>query len=122
MNKKGQTLVIFIILIPLLLILGAFIVDNSMMVYKNLQLKNTTKDIIKLNYEKRNLNDEEIKDIFMKNDIPVDDISIKRENEELTIDITYFEDSIFGKLVNIKSYEISSNVTGYVKDNKVLYK
>ena len=122
MNNKGQTLVVFILLIPLLLILGAFIVDNSMIVYKNLQLKNTTKDIIRTNYEKHLLTDDEIKNIYLKNNISSDDIKIIRENNSLKINITYYEQSIFGKLVNIKSYEISSSVTGLLESNKVIFK
>ncbi len=122
MNKKGQTLVIFIILVPLLFILGAFIVDNSMMVYKNLQLKNITKDIIKLNYNKKELDDREIKKIYIKNDINTDDLTIKRQGGELSINIKYYEESIFGKLVNLKSYEISASITGYEKDGEVLFK
>lgn len=47
MNKKGQTLVLFVIMIPILLGLGAFVVDVSLVISKNTELKEVSKTIIK---------------------------------------------------------------------------
>ena len=48
MNKRGQTLILFIILIPILLGFGAFIVDVSLVISKNVELKEVSKTIIKV--------------------------------------------------------------------------
>ena len=122
MNNKGQTLVIFIVLLPLLLAIGALMIDDSMIVYKNIQLKNTTKDIIKMNFNKRELTDEDIMMIYEKNDIPIDNVIINRKDNELNIKVSYYYTSFFGKLLDVNSYEVRTNITGYKKDNEVLFK
>ena len=122
MNNKGQTLVIFIVLLPLLLAIGALMIDDSMIVYKNIQLKNTTKDIIKMNFNKRELTDEDIMMIYEKNDIPIDNVIINRKDNELNIKVNYYYTSFFGKLLDLNSYEVRTNIKGYKKDNEVLFK
>ena len=122
MNKRGQTLVVFILLIPLLLLIAAFVVDKGYMVYKNIEIKNVTKDIISIHLKKNNLSDDQIKEIYHKNDIPTTKLKIDAKEDEITISNTYFIDSIFGKIVNLSNYEVSCKVTGYLKDNKVVFK
>ena len=122
MNKKGQTLVVFIILIPFLLMLGAYIVDNSMIVYKNIRLKNVTKDIIKVYYQKGGLAEEEIKDIYLKNDIPVDNLVITVNNQIINIKIKYEVEAIFGKLIDFNSYDIECSLKGYKENNNIQIK
>ena len=122
MNNKGQTLVVFILLIPLLLILGAFIVDNSMIVYKNLELTHITKDIIKSNFTKKDLSEEEIKIIYEKNNITIKNIDISKQDNSLSIKVSYEIESIFGKLINIKNYDISTEITGILEKGRVVFK
>ena len=121
MNKKGQTLVVFILLIPLFLLVAAFIVDKGYMVYKNIEMKNVTKDIIRIHLNKKELKDEEIIDIYKKNDIPTTKLNINIKEDKITISNTYYVDSIFGKIVNLSNYEVSCKVTGFLKDNKVVF-
>ena len=122
MNNKGQTLVVFILLIPLLLILGAFIVDNSMIVYKNLELTHITKDIIKSNFTKKDLSEEEIKIIYEENNITIKNIDISKQDNSLSIKVSYEIESIFGKLINIKNYDISTEITGILEKGRVVFK
>ena len=122
MNNKGQSLVVFILTLPLLLILGAFIVDNAYMTYKNIELRNVSKDIIKIDLKERKLSDEEIKKIYDKNNIPTKDLKIKKEENKISLDNQYYIDSIFGKIIGFKSYEVSASITGELKDNKIVFK
>ena len=46
MNKHGQTLILFVILIPILLGLAAFVIDVGFMVSKRVELKEVSKTII----------------------------------------------------------------------------
>ena len=122
MNNKGQSLVVFILTLPLLLILGAFIVDNVYMTYKNIELRNVSKDIIKIDLKERKLSDEEIKKIYDKNNIPTKDLKIKKEENKISLENQYYIDSIFGKIIGFKSYEVSASITGELKDNKIVFK
>ena len=72
------------------------------MTYKNMELRNVTEDIIKIDLAKKEKNDEEIKEIYKKNNIPTNELSIKRENNKIKIDNKYYADSIFGKIIGLK--------------------
>lgn len=122
MNNKGQTLVVFILILPLLLILGAFIVDNAYMTYKDIELENVTKDIIKIHLTKNELNDDKIKNIYSKNNIPTKELKVIRNENTIKIENKYHADSIFGKIIGLKSYEVSTSLTGELKDNKVIFR
>lgn len=122
MNRNGQTLVVFVLLIPLFMVLAAFIVDNSMIVSKSLNLKNTTRDIIKSDLLKGHLNDDEIKELFKKNKIPIKELVVIRDDENsLKIYNHYFIDSIFGKVVGINSYELEIEIIGKKQEDKVYF-
>ena len=69
MNSKGQTLVMFIIFVPIFLLLFAFMVDTSFLIEEKIKLTHVTKDILKTTFD---LKDQEtIKALYEKNEIPI---------------------------------------------------
>ena len=119
MNKHGQTLILFIILIPILLGLAALVVDVGLMVSKRVELKEVSKTIIESVWEDANL--EEIRDLFIKNDIPVDNLEVEVTNDYIHIVNDYEIDSIFGSVIGIKSYEIKVDITGKMSNQKLVF-
>lgn len=120
-NNHGQTLVIFVILLPVLLMIMAFVVDISYMYYESNKLENTTNMIIKKNYDKR-LDDDiknTIKNLYKKNDINTSNLKVEGKEEYLKIQNNYKVSSIFGKIIGIKTYKIKVSLKGY-KDNNNL--
>lgn len=122
MNNKGQTLVVFILLIPLLMLIASFAIDKGYVVYKNIEIKNVTKDIIRKEILKDSLSDSDIESIYQKNDIPTTNLIIERGKDSITIKNSYQVDSIFGKIVQIKNYDVSCDITGRKNKNKVVFK
>ena len=121
LNNHGQTLIIFVILLPILLALMAFVVDISYMYNEKFHLENTTKMIIKNNYKNRLDNgiENKIKDLYKKNDIKINNLKIESTTNYLKIKNNYNIDSIFGKIVGLKKYKIKTNLKGYEEDNKI---
>ena len=78
MNKHGQTLIIFIILIPMFLGILALVIDIGLVVSKKIELKETTKTIVKENI--KNLNNKnfnkQISDLLEKNNIETKNLKI----------------------------------------------
>lgn len=118
MNNKGQTLIMFIILIPVFLILTAIIVDVG---------------IIEHSYQKyKGIVDESIKEFFLNNgtdslektlsynEIDKENYEIIVEDETVTVLVKSKIDSIFGKLININDYEINVNRVGKIKDGNII--
>ena len=76
MNKNGQTLVMFVIIIPIFIILLAFVVDTGIILKNTTKLNSTTKTILKNTYDDR-LNDnyyEKVKKLYEKNNINSENI------------------------------------------------
>ena len=93
MKSRGQTLVLFVILIPLIIMFAAFIVE----------------DINK------------IKELFLKNDFEVDKLEVSF-GDELRIKNENEIDSIFGKILGFDKYKIKVDITGYKNEDKIDFK
>ncbi len=116
MNKHGQTLILFVILIPLLLVLMGFLIDTSFVLSKKIHLREVTKDVLQ---EGMNKNDEKIKEMFLANDVLVDNLEIIRKNNELEIKNEMNIKSIFGAIVGIKEYHIRVDYTAVLVNGKI---
>lgn|SRR5574344_766864 len=121
MNNKGQSTVIFIILIPIILLVLAFIFDNGMIIVENTRFKSTSKTIIKdlLTNSYTNYADE-AKKMYEKNKFETDLLDVKYDNGYLTIYNSHSYNSFFGKILGIRSYRCEINYRGHVKDGKVV--
>ncbi len=121
MNKKGQTLVLFILFIPLFIIIGALIIDSGIIIKEKIRLENITKMVINdYYYEKDEINIENnIKDIFKKNNIKTDNLIIEHNNTYLIIKNNYYINSIFGKIIKLEKYNIKVSYKGYL-DNEII--
>lgn len=108
MNHKGQTLVAFVIIVPVLILLLAFVVDTGYLLKEKTKLNSVTKTIIRTTYQDRyELNyKDKVVDLFSKNDIPVDNVLVTISDDDLKISNNYEIDSIFGKIIGLKEYKI----------------
>lgn len=101
MNKKGQSLIMFVLLLPIMLMIFALIVDVGLMYNANIKGSNLLDDVLN---EGTN-----IEDYFKINDIDLDNVKRISKNGEECVIIEYRIDSIFGSLVGMKEYEIKIN-------------
>ena len=121
MNRKGQTLVIFIIILPVILIAMAYLVDTGLMLINKSKLDSTSKIIIDKYYDYEGDIDSVIQKYLKDNNLNYTDYKVKKDNNfNLKIDIKIA--SIFGKVVGLEEYEITSNITGYKENDKLKFK
>lgn len=83
MNKKGQALVEFIIILPIIIFILFMIIDYGIISYNRQKLENIISDIVKM--KTNNESDEEIKEFIKSND---KDILIKLDEKDKYINIT----------------------------------
>lgn len=98
LNKKGQSIIMFIIFLPVLLMSFALIVDVGLMYHAKIKGDSL------LEYaqeEKLNIND-----YFKLNDIEIENIETSRNDKGTCVIINYKIDSVFGSLVGYKEYDI----------------
>lgn len=107
MNNKGQVLVMFLILIPFILILFAYVIDKCYLLYQ----ENIQKNIgsIVCNYALDNKNEENnIKQLALENDSKLEKIKITKKNDKVIITLEKNIDSILGRLLGLSTYKINT--------------
>ena len=118
LNNKGQSLVMFICLLPILLLIVLAIVDVSRMVIEKNKLNNINYMVIDSILSDKNVTDDDIRDLIIKNKSDIDKINIQHDDDKLHITLIAQGDSILPVLNNLKIYRIKSSYVGYVEDDK----
>ena len=127
MNNRGQTLVMFILMLPLLLIILCLVVDIGMLSLEKKRLETALKDAIY--YE---LNNQETDSNIIKNRLTntlsknINNIKIKKveitDNKVITVSISKEYKGIFTKILKSNLFDITSTYKGYMNGEKATIK
>lgn len=107
-NKKGQVLVLFIILLPLFLMVLAIVIDTSVMMSSKIKGEDLLESAIQNNYD--------INEYFKINDIELKNVEYYQKNNKNCVIINYDTSSIFGSIIGIKEYKIKIEKCGEKND------
>jgi predicted PurR-regulated permease PerM len=120
MNNKGQTLVIFVIILPIMLIMLTLIVDLGFMCIEKRNIENNVCDSTK--YYLENINDDDINNkvnkLLNKNIKNIDKLIINDEEDYIEIKVSKIRKSIYSIITN--DIEISVIYKGYKEDNRII--
>lgn len=114
MNKKGQALVLVVLLIPLILAIMAFVFDISLMYKEKNNLRSVAKQSL-IYIVKDNKDIEEVKQIIKENDNKININEIDSSSIYLSKDVS----SVFGKVLGFNKYHIKIKMTGLMKEEKI---
>lgn len=115
MNNKGQTLVVFVLFLPVLVIVITMIINKSNMYYDKRNMENIAKEAI--NYGLNNIEDENIEDkikIFISKNIDCEK-EIKIEDGEIRVTLIK-ENKTIKKILGYGNIKIKYK--GKIEDNK----
>lgn len=115
MNNKGQTLVVFVLFLPVLVIVITMIINKSNMYYDKRNMENIAKEAI--NYGLSNIEDENIEDkikIFISKNIDCEK-EIKIEDGEIRVTLIK-ENKTIKKILGYGNIKIKYK--GKIEDNK----
>lgn len=117
MNNKGQSLVTFVLVIPIIFLIFMMIYDIGNMVLLKNELDNINN--IALDYGLDNINEENIKDkietLIIKNKNDINSISINIEDNKIYITL---EDSVNTKISFGNIFNVKSSYVGYIDNDK----
>ncbi len=122
-NNKGQSLVIFIIMIPIIILIMIIVMDIGNLTYEKQELDNINK--IVLNYGLDNTNNPNITNemyALATNNKPQANYNIKFIDQEFYITSKYYVKGVFTKIINIDGFLAKSTYKGYLVDNKHIIK
>lgn len=120
MNNKGQSLVLFVILIPILFMILFMVYEVGRMALLKHELNDINYLVIDcvLDETTHENNTDDIKELINKNKNDIDNIEVKIEDEKIYVTL---EDSISTKVSLIKSsqiFKVKSSYVGYMKEDK----
>lgn len=121
-NNKGQSLVLFVLIIPIILLLMMLVFDIGKLVL----LKQELNDInyIALDYGVGNLEldglEEKMKEIINKNKNDIDNISVEIIDNKICLTLKESVDTTFSLIKNLKVFQVESAYCGYMENEKTI--
>ena len=117
LNNKGQSLVMFIIFMPVLLLMLTLVYDIGNGLYEKEKIYNV--NYMAVSYGLDNIDkveEQDLIDIIMKNTNNLDNISVNIENDTIDIKIDKDIKGIIGGTFNVSLIEVRSEYTGKIID------
>ena len=119
MDSKGQTLVIFVLILPILLLLFALIWEVGNLGLTINKYETEIKDTIE--YGLNHLDDENLEEVLtnlLKANLE-GDISVEINNQVIKVNVKQKYDALFNNLLN-KRFDIDLTYNGYIENNKFI--
>lgn len=118
LNKNGQSLITFIIILPVILIMLGIVIELGLINYHKTKIISVTKTIIANSIEDAKKDD--IILLYDKNDIKVDDLVVDSSSGVRIRFITKI-DSFLGDIIGKENYVVNIDIKGNKENNKVYY-
>ena len=116
MNNKGQSLVLFILFIPILLGIIVLVIDVGRTIEEKNSINNKIELVIEYGLED-NLTSEELTKLLEYN-LDNCENTIKIENNVIEVNSKTYVKGILSNILNFKGFNIESVYRGYLKENK----
>ena len=120
MNNKGQTLALFVIFLPVLLLLLVLVIDIGKAIVKKVELNNISEIVLEYgldNLEEENLEDD-LLNLVKLNNSDINQIDIDIVDNKIYIRLLDNSDSVFKRIISTNKFDIESNYVGYIVDDK----
>ena len=120
MNRKGQVLVMFIILLPIFFIIMTLLIDIGNLILTNNEINDVSYMVLEHCLD--HLDEEDIidtsKELLKLNNKELNIESFKIENNKVYLNVSYQIKGIISNIVNIKLFDIDNKYEAYIKDDK----
>ena len=118
MNKHGQALVTFVLILPLILLFVAFLIDSGLIVMEKARMNGILKSNLEAIVQEEEINIVKLEQIVKRNDQDINlDIQIK--GNVLIVEASKKNKSLFGKILKMKWQDVK---TTYCVENKEIKK
>ena len=120
LNNKGQTLALFVIVLPVLLLILILVIDFGKIMTLKQELTNISNIVLDYgldNLDKENL-DIELVELIKLNKSDIDYMNVYLEKDKIYVEMSENSDSVFAEIVDISIFKVKTSYVGYIKDNK----
>ena len=113
LNNKGQSLVLFVVIMPIILLMLVYDIGNAM--YEKNKLSNVSYMVIDYALDNMDKVDEnDLIDLIDKNTNNLSSVSVLIDNGKVNVTLTKTIKGTFGKVFNFDLIEAKSEYTGYM--------
>ena len=116
MNNKGQSLVLFILIIPILLGIIVLVIDLGSAINEKNKINNTIEMIVEYGLED-NYSKDKIEKLISYN-LNESKYIVDVDDEVITIKVEEYVDGIFSNILDIDGFKIISEYMGYIENEK----
>ncbi len=122
MDHKGQVLVGFLLLLPLLLILFVFVIDIGFMKVEERKLENTVKEAITYGLKQESPEEEvqqQVETMIRKNIDNIEFLDTVVTNGNIQVHLSTRQKNVFGIILNQRMYKIEKRYQGYLENETI---
>lgn len=122
MDRKGQVLVGFLLLLPLLLILFVFVIDIGFMKVEERKLENTVKEAITYGLKQESPEEEvqqQVETMIRKNIDNIEFLDTIVTNGNIQVHLSTRQKNVFGIILNQRMYKIEKRYQGYLENETI---
>lgn len=122
MDRKGQVLVGFLLLLPLLLILFVFVIDIGFMKVEERKLENTVKEAITYGLKQESPEEEvqqQVETMICKNIDNIEFLDTVVTNGNIQVHLSTRQKNVFGIILNQRMYKIEKRYQGYLENETI---
>ncbi|HIT11804.1 MAG TPA: hypothetical protein IAB58_03320 [Candidatus Pelethosoma merdigallinarum] len=122
MDRKGQVLVGFLLLLPLLLILFVFVIDIGFMKVEERKLENTVKEAITYGLKQESPEEEvqqQVETMIRKNIDNIEFLDTVVTNGNIQVHLSTRQKNVFGIILNQRMYKIEKRYQGYLENETI---
>ncbi len=120
MNRKGQVLVMFIILLPIFFIIMTLLIDIGNLILTNNEINDVSYMVLEHCLD--HLDEDDIidtsKELLKLNNKELNIESFKIENNKVYLNVSYQVKGIISNIINIKLFDINNKYEAYIKEDK----
>lgn len=122
MNNKGQTLVVFILLIPLMVLLLSFVINQGYVYIAKRELESNIKESINMRFSLDESLDIEgkIRSYFIKNVDDIKSLDIKISPNYIKVTVTIAVKAQLPMIIDKNGFEIESSYEGILRDDQII--
>lgn len=120
LNNKGQSLILFVIMLPILLLIFVLVIDIGKVIVLKQELDNINNIVLDYgmdNLDKVNIEDELI-DLVKLNNNEIDEIDIYVKDNKIYSNLNEKFEGMFLQFVDVSIFNVKSSYVGYMDDNE----
>ena len=120
LNNKGQSLVMFVMILPILLMIIMMVIDIGKMVQRREELDSINYILVDYGLDNIEINslEDKLREILDKNDKSIDIVKINIDKESLEVEVILRDKVDLLILKDNKLFRVKSDYIGRVVDNK----